>query len=342
MRIVYFVGCFIASVLVFTMFLYVRINGFRGAMFGEMIYGTAPKPWVYRALLPFGINTVSSVIPQDVKTSINQRIWRSKKFQKLNDDRLWWEEHLISEYLIACLLMYFSLIGFFFAFRYLFKAVYQAPPALLDFTSLMALLGLPVMFSYYSYIYDFVTLFFFTLSLAFMARKRWALFLLVYTLACFNKETTILLTMLFGIYFWFCPLTRLDKPLFTQLLLMQVGIFFLVRLVLLYFFHDNPGKFFYLTLLNHNLTMPPYQMGSAVGFLFVVLMILYRWAEKPLFIKCGLWMVVPLIVLCFFYGWLDELRDYYEIYPIVLLLMAHTIGEILAWKATPRMTQTTP
>lgn len=340
MRFVYFVGCFIVSVLIFSMFLHVRINGFGGSMFGAMIYGKAPKPWVYRALLPFGVLTVASAVPKEAKSSLNQRIWESEAFKKLNK-RWRWEESLLTEYLIACVFMYLSLVGFFFAFRYLFESIYKAPRMLLDSTSLLALLALPVMFRFYSYVYDLVTLFLFTLGLALMARNKWLLFFLIYTLACFNKETTILLTMLFVIYFWCCSMSRLDKPLFTRLLLVQIGIFLGVRLVLFYFFHDNPGKFVYLTLIKHNLTMAPYRIGSAVGFLFITLTILYKWKEKPLFLRCGLWMLVPLFSLCFFYGWLDELRDYYEVYPVVILLMAYTFGDILEWKAMPRMILTT-
>jgi len=42
-------------------------------------------------------------------------------------------------------------------------------------------------------------------------------------------------------------------------------------------------------------------------------------------------------LLCLLFGWLDEMRDYYEVYPVVILLMAHTIGDILQWKAVPRV-----
>ena len=84
--------------------------------------------------------------------------------------------------------------------------------------------------------------------------------------------------------------------------------------------------------------MSPYNIGTAIGFLTVITMILYQWEEKPLFLRCGLWMLLPLVSLCFFFGWLDELRDYYEVYPIITLLMAHTLGDILGWKATTKQT----
>jgi len=332
----YCIACFIASVMVFSMFLQVKINGFSAVMFGEMIYGKAHKPWAYRALLPFCVRITTSAIPEDLRNSLNQKMWENNRFIRFNK-RWQWEKSLITEYIIASIFMYLALGGFFFSLRYLFGSVYEAPTKLLDFTSLFALLALPVMFRYYSYIYDFPNLFFFTLCLALMIRNEWLLFLLVYTLSCFNKETTILLTMLFAIYFWCCSLPPLKNPLLRKLILIQIGIYFTARLMLFYFFHSNPGMFVGINLLKHNLSMFPYPIGTAVGFLLIIMAILYKWEEKPLFLKCGLWMLLPLVLLCLLFGWLDEMRDYYEVYPVVILLMAHTIGDILQWKAVPRV-----
>jgi hypothetical protein len=304
-------------------------------MFGDMIYGTAWKPWVYRALLPFCVRITTSALPEDLKSTLNQKIWDNKKFTRFNE-RWHWEKTFLTEYLIACVFMYLALVGFFFALRYLFISVYEAPAKLLDFTSLLALLGLPVMFNYYSYIYDFPNLFLFTFCLALMIRNKWLIFFIVYTLACFNKETAILLTLLCALYSWRCSLQTSNKPLMIQTLVIQIAIYITVRLILSYFFHENPGNFVGIKLLKHNLSLPPYTLGNAVGYLLITLTILYKWEEKPLFLKCGLWMLLPLVLLCLLLGWVDELRDYYEAYAVIILLMAHTIGDIVQWRAVPR------
>jgi hypothetical protein len=318
------------------MFLMMRINGFKPAMFGEMIYGNAYKPWAYRALVPLCVRVTSSALPEEVRSAINQKIWDDSRFTRFNE-RWQWEKNLITEYMIACIFMYLALAGFFFAIRYFFTSVYEAPTKLLNFTSLFALLALPVMFRYYSYIYDFPNLFFFTLCPALMLRNRWRLFYLVFTLACINKETAILLTLMFAIYCRCGSVPPLKKSSLTGVLLVQFGIYCAVRLVLFYFFHDNPGSFVCINLLRHNLFMFPPPIGNAAAFLLIVITILYKWEEKPLFLKCGLWMLVPLVFLCLFFGWIDELRDYYEVYPIVIVLMAHTIGDVLQWKTVPRV-----
>ena len=317
------------------MFLLVQINGLKPVMFGDMIYGKAYKPWAYRALLPFCVRITTSAIPEALKTSLNQKVWDNRMFVRFNK-RFNWEKSLITEYMVACIFMYLALGGFFFAIRYLFTSVYDAPAKLLDFTSLFALLGLPVMFNYYSYIYDFPNLLFFTLCPVLMLRNKWKSFLLVYTLACLNKETTILITFLFVIYSLRSSVPPLHKTLTIRILLIQIGIYIIVRLILFYFFHENIGVFVTIRFLKHNIFLIPYTLGNAIGYLVIVVSILYKWQEKPFFLKCGLLMGVPLVLLCLLFGWLDELRDYYEVYPVVILLMAHTIGDILQWKAVPR------
>jgi hypothetical protein len=336
-RFIYYAVCLIASIMVFSMFLHVRINGKSAVLFGDMIYGKAWKPWAYRALVPLCVRITAAAIPNDVSSTLNRKVWDNRIFTRFNQ-RWKWEQIYITEYLIACVFMYLALAGFFFAARYLFITIYEAPAQLLDFTSLVALLGLPVMFNYYSYIYDFPHLFLFTVCLALMLRNKWPLFFLIYTLTCLNKETAILLTLLCALHFRRgVPLPSGNKHLLIRILAAQIGIYSIVRIILSHFFHDNPGNFVGINLLKHNLSLSPYTLGNAAGYLLISVAILYKWEEKPPFLKSGLWMSLPLVFLCLIYGWIDELRDYYEIYPIIILLMAHTIGDIVQWKAVPRL-----
>jgi hypothetical protein len=61
-------------------------------------------------------------------------------------------------------------------------------------------------------------------------------------------------------------------------------------------------------------------------------MVSHRWFEKPLFLRHSLWILPVLVATCFFFGWLDELRDYYEAYPIVFLLMIYSAGRLVGIK----------
>jgi hypothetical protein len=293
-------------------------------MFGDMIYGRAYKPYVYRFLLPNIVRFSVNIIPSDIRETITH-----SNLHILN-----WESELLPEYLIASILMCASLIGFGFAIRYLFKGVFQTTDILADVASLVALAGIPLHFKYYSFIYDFLTLFLFTLGLGLMVRRKWRIYLLLFALACLNKETTILLTLVFVIYF-FKRWTMISQKQFFQLLAIQILIFVLTRIVISWIFVNNPGESFEFHLFDHNfaLTEYPYILGANLLLaLGVIALVFYRWAEKPTFLKNSLFIALPLLTGALLFGYLDEFRAYYEVYPVVFLLIFHTIGNILGIK----------
>ena len=102
------------------------INGDEQSMFSEMVYGTAWKPFVYRTLLPTSVRIVSEVIPESMHISLTEK-FESNHFLMLGLEKLKWESEFITEYLIAMVLMYLSLLGFVYAFRKLFDEIYTSP-----------------------------------------------------------------------------------------------------------------------------------------------------------------------------------------------------------------------
>jgi hypothetical protein len=163
-----------------------------------------------------------------------------------------------------------------------------------------------------------------------MVRNRWRAFLILYTVACFNKETTILLTMVFTLHF-FGRGSRMSWKHYFQLLGLQLGIFFLIRLLITWIFRNNPGAPLEFHLLDHNvaLLLRPYGYTPLAVILCVTLLVFYRWTEKPPFLRNGLSILIPLAGMTLLFGYLDELRDFYEVYPVLLLLAAHTVASIL-------------
>ena len=301
------------------------INDNKPSMFGDMIYGKASKPFVYRVLLPATVRVLSAPVPQSLKNTISNKIEDNISLNKLFK-KLKWEKELAVEYSFAMLIMFLSLWGFSIAVRYLFILFYNTSSWFAGSVSVLALLGLPTMFQYTSFIYDFPLLLLYTLGLIFLYKQDWIKFLIIFLVGCINKETTILLTLIFYIYYK----SGLKKELFNKLLIAQFAIFILVKSLLYFVFKNNPGTFIEFHLIDHNLRLlTGYDLTLAVAVLGLILLVFYKWNEKPSFLKTSLWMFIPLVVLTLFLGYLDELRDYYEVYPAVIIFIVHSTARIL-------------
>jgi hypothetical protein len=277
-------------------------------------------------------------IPQDVRDAID-RTKNPGTNNHSNFGTLWWD--ILAMYAIACLLLYVFLLGFHFAIRYLFRSFFIGPRWFIDAVGLAAIAALPPFFVYYNYLYDIPTLFFFALLLALMARRQWIPFLVVFPFACWNKETTILLTMVFALVFWERR-EAIGRKNYGLLLLAQILMYAVVRILLAVRFWNNPGGLGEYHFIDHTLTRILFQLYSFTTVfivLAVLLLLAYRWAEKPRFLKISLSMAVPLLFLATFFGFLDEYRAFYELYPVVVCLAAHTIGSILDVPLAPQFAE---
>ena len=309
-----------------------QINGYKRAMFSEMIDGTAWKPFVYRTLLPTTVRLISEVIPDKVHKTLTEKV-ESNKSAMLVLEKFKWESEFITEYLVAMVLMYSTLLGFVFAFRRLFDEIYSSPLWFKNIISIILLLAIPAMFQpqYSNYIYDFPSLFLFTLGLLLLRQKKWRYFLILFFISCFNKETIILLTLIFAIHFY--KDAEISRKLYYQLIAAQLMIFAAIKILLYILFMNNPGGFVEFHLIDRNyLLFNGYSLTTFVVLLIIFLSIFSKWNEKPKFLKDALWIAVPLLILTLFFGFFDELRDYYEVFPIVVLLISFNIAKILGVK----------
>lgn len=326
-RLIRFLTYCVLAIIVFRVF--IRDPGLNlqsGTIFTDMIHGTAHKPFVYRALLPAAVRLLTAAVPDTARRLIEEWAATSPVGSAVLSE-LRGQPEFFLEYVIGSVLMYLSLLGFAFAVRYLFAAVYGASGLFKDSIPLAALLCLPPFFTYHSYIYDFPALFLFTLGLALMVRQRWPSFVLVFLLACVNKETAILLTMVFCIHFR--NRSAVGSRLFRTLLVLQLCIFLVTKALLAFIFMDNPGRFVEFHLMDHNVWLfRAYPLSSVLVAGAVGGLVFHKWREKPTFLKDGLWIIVPLVILGALFGQLDELRIFYEAYPIALLLASYTVGSI--------------
>jgi hypothetical protein len=302
------------------------LNHYAPSNFGDMVYGRAARPYVCRALVPTAVQLVSSVFPASAHAAATSAAQHTRL------------KHLVSawdnvpaeyflEFLIALLLMYGSLIGFLVTLRHLATTLFEMPPAFARKIPLIALVLLPPMFRYTSFIYDFPSLFLFTLGLLLIVRQRWRAYLVVLIIATINKETAVLLPFVFGLYF----LYRQDllKVRFWPLLVAQIAMWLVIKLGINFVFRDNPGGMVEYHFRDHNLgLLKSYSIGTAVAWIVLAVLVSVRWSETPRFLRTALWILPVLIGLTLFLGYIDELRDYYEAFPVVVLLVAHGVARL--------------
>lgn len=292
---------FLATAIFVAFRLFIDLNADSRAAIDAMVAGSAHKPFVYRALLPFLIKGLASVIPLSIET---------------------WSQ----------ILMYGSLLGFVGAFRYFLHALYESS-RFVDLASFCALIGLPLLFMQGKF-YDFTTLFLFTLGLAFLANNEWRSYLILFALASFNKESTALL-MLFFIIQYHDKLVRLT---FIRWLFFQLVIYGAIRFFLLWYFRDNPGQALEFHLKMHWLALVyhPFLTGTFIGItLIAAFLVVYQWGGKPRFLRRAVLGTLPLLYVSYLvWGYPFEIRIFYEVYAILITMVVDSLSRFFRLNVT--------
>jgi hypothetical protein len=153
--------------------------------------------------------------------------------------------------------------------------------------------------------------------------------MIVFIVGCLNKETAILLPLLCAVNYR----QRMDKSSLNKLILLQVLIFLLIKSTLTLVFIHNPGAVVEFHLFDHNLQLLGLYQAKTIalwmGIAVVVMALLFHhWSDKPQLLRDGVWICIPLVCCILLFGFVDELRDYYEIYPIIFLLVFHSMCDL--------------
>ena len=335
-RIVYtlvylFVSCFVS----FLFFEYSGVNESPLARFSDMINGTAAQPFVYRTLVPWIVQGVLFLLPIGVQGTLHNLLSQSQAAQQFFVQSGWarqvdtqlfpLESLLVMGIITACFL------GCAVVIRQLLQQFYpQASRIITTVFPLIVLFSLPVFFMY-GYIYDAPTLFLFTLALFFMYRKEWAKYVVIFLLACLNKETSILLLMTFLIHFF--SRKRLDRKKYLTLALGQFSVYMVICVILSLFYSQNPDSFLNFHLLNSILFLPSWLTFRAQIVVAIIgALLFYNWSKKPPFLKAALWMFVPLFIFTLPFSGLDEIRVFYEVYPVIMLLLFPSLVKLITGK----------
>lgn len=273
-----------------------------------LVTGEAAKPFVLRFLVPFLMREMMAFTPLNVETA-------------------------------AAICMTLSLLGFLPAFRYLLAA-FDLDEKRQDRLTIVAVLGLaPLLFTPGKAVYDLTTLFLFTLALALLARRRWLPYLAVFVLATLNRETSILLLLVF-VAENICreDLTSWRTSRQLRRALVQLVIYGVIRLAIIGAFWGNSG-----TLMQYHLdkqlttivavpgwiaegTLTDWLLvGMLIGGTLLPLLVFYRWSSKPRFLRRAFLAVYPLLYVLFLIGGMPfETRVFIEAYPVLVLLLLWT------------------
>jgi hypothetical protein len=327
------VGGIVVAVMALVVFTGEGIDAYYRSRLVDMVHGTAHRPYVYRVLVPASARVGTRLIP------LRAKLWLADAFRTWSWRPDGWDPAYASEYLLVLSAMTLSLMGFASATRSLFQYVFADYPFQSSLTAAMAVAVVPISFGPFSrQIYDFTTLWLFTLGLALIACARWRAFVVLFPFACLNKETAILLTLVFVIRHARRP-HAWSGSTFRWLLAYQLVMFLIIRGGLLYVFRNNPGATVEMHLFDHNwqVLLHPSWMSKrlllAVGALLVGVS---GWTRKPTFLRDALLALAPvLLVMGLTVGQVDEIRAYYEVYPVVALLVAETFFRLLHVPLSP-------
>ncbi len=252
------------------------------------IQETTQRPFAYRVLLPLLAEFARLVVPLD------PMVYQGA-------------------------LMFASFVGFIVALRTLAQT-FWAPSRALDYLMLFSIpLSIPLSLDH-QHTYDLPLACLFTWGIVWIAQKKWVPFVFCYTIACFNKETTLFLTVIFVV----CWNQGYASGRFWRLLAMQLSIYALIRVALMYIFRHNPGTLIGYNLPYHVLAFQLYPLKSLtyLGSLALVgALIGHKLREKPLFLRRALFSTLPFMLAMYVVsGYPFEIRIFYEVYPLVLLL----------------------
>jgi hypothetical protein len=299
------------------------IDAYSRSRLVDMVHGTAYRPYVYRVLVPGLAHVGLILMPASVSDALTSAFeaWRGRPAD--------WPPAHAADYVLVIAIMAVSLMGFGAAVRSFSQTVFSARPMVHAVIALAAVAALPLTFGPFSrQIYDFSTLGLFTWCLVFMAQRRWIAFAIAFVFACLNKESSVLLLLVYVVYVARTS-TGLSRAEAVSLFVYQVTVFALVRTAVVYAFRDNPGDTVEIHLFGHNqyVLLHPLEMSRRLLLLLgVAIAGAWGWSDKPPFLRQAFIVLAPaLVVMGLTVGMVDEIRAYYEFYAVIVLMAAHTV-----------------
>jgi hypothetical protein len=298
-----------------------KLNFNPPASLERMLSGTAENPFGQRVLLAWILRGVRGLTPRPLESAIES--WcRTSPFCTYLTAHVFVTSDLGYEALLELGLMYACLLGFAW---FLFRVARELFPDSRRYAIVAPFMGLACVPPWWQqlYMYDYATLLVWTACLYSLHERQWNRYLLWFTLGMLNRETTVLLLLPYLVYGrHVLPTKTLRAHAATQ-----GAVALLIKVSLMVAHAGNGGEVALWNLGGQvkQLLVAPYGLAQWVTFLCVILLLTYRWDQKPLVVKCQLLTFAPLFAAYLLAGRPGEYRVFMEIVPAASLLATHTL-----------------
>lgn len=296
--------------------------------------GTSWKPFVYRVLVPKVTRAVTEITPTSWRESINNGLYdlrTTSLFVSFKTSMPWLMElfpnkHTIYSRLVCILIVYGCLIGYIIMLQKLSHALFPRTPLIALIAPVVALPVIVALSRPMQYPYDMAVLFLSASCYYCLLTKQFQRYFFLFFLACLNKESAVFIAIFF--VFWFFE--KMDVRTYVKYALAQAVIFATTKAIITWTYLHNTGHFLerrteriwaYEWLQMHHISRIAMLLG-------LVLLLAYRWRDKPPFLKCSLMLIPYALTAYILFGAPGEYRVFFDILPLIILLIAHSLVEL--------------
>lgn len=311
-----------------------------------------PRPYAYRVLVPWLVNTTSELLPPRFILSPPAELLRRGVELYIGEEQAKTVPvDLQVKFIIAVFGMFIFLFATLWLYRSLAVWVLNINQVNADLATVLFGLFLPLSFrGGGGFIYDFSELFFSAAYIGSLVSGRYALAGMILSAALVNKESNLLLMVYLAAhllasgtspkrkgYVFLAHLTSAAIPYFLIKVAMEHKAGGTVEFYLLWNidYWTNISSFFGFMTTNLQLVVFPKPANVLFLGLFVWL-VTYRWKYKPVFVRMallsqGFVCLALLVVFC----WHDEIRNLSLAFPAIFLAVTHSIVENYGNGVTP-------
>lgn len=294
-----------------------RTSIFTRALLPDMVQGTAYRPYVKRTLVAIVVRAVDAATPAALDDGLARFVAAHPRLARLTG---WKPEHA-NWYVAVFAVHWLSLFGFALAFRALAASLIELKPAAADLAALGALCFVPIHFGYQNFVYDFPNLALWTAGLLPLVRRNRPAYYLLLPLGLLNKETFVLMIVLFWIY----ESRRLGRGVLMRHLALQVVLATAILGAVGIAYRHQPGGEveWHLARNMHYVPKPKQLLHDLVYWSFVAWGLLWL-REKRALATLAFSVAGPLLLIAVFIGFFGEYRAFYDAYPLLAVMALHT------------------